>query len=350
MNSLQLPFSEITNSISGITSDNSNANFLDFWIEEPDNINLRQSGALICYYNNSAIFYGCSFGEQSFRVYSSDTSLSTYVGGNFFCQRFDSNSAVGLGISLARGKNRLIFRVYKNSSNTFINACYNLLIILNYTSGKHVDGDGAHNHTTVWRIKESANASVNRRTTTSIFQIVNIPESNYFITCNPGIFISAIVANNAITQVAFKPKTGEFNERGFIIISRYNGTETISQLGWYPMWTCGRGKIFKNYPQEPTNLMNIETERETSIVFENTSNYSILLYTTYHSITYTVDGTVTGFSGNGSGITVELYTDNRKVNSAVTGIGGTYSMIWYDDVLNSFTVARQDSTRTGRSE
>jgi hypothetical protein len=79
---------------------------------------------------------------------------------------------------------------------------------------------------------------------------------------------------------------------------------------------------------------------------------TFFIFFTYHTISRTISGTVSGYTGDGSGITVEAHrTDNdEKIGSTTTAAGGTYSITWYDDTINCYAQARQDATHVGRSD
>jgi hypothetical protein len=52
-----------------------------------------------------------------------------------------------------------------------------------------------------------------------------------------------------------------------------------------------------------------------------------------HEISYTVTGSVVGYSGNGAGLTVTFYDDitSELLFSTTTAVGGTFSTVWYDN-------------------
>jgi hypothetical protein len=77
----------------------------EFWIEEPTTITLVQSGALFHYTSQGGQTINVAFGSQTTRAYVI-TAGSAQAGGGSFSHRFDSGSAGGSGISLARGKRR----------------------------------------------------------------------------------------------------------------------------------------------------------------------------------------------------------------------------------------------------
>lgn len=76
-----------------------------------------------------------------------------------------------------------------------------------------------------------------------------------------------------------------------------------------------------------------------------------MLYITYHAITYAVSGTISGYTGDGSGIVVDVHRadTDEKVLSGITAAGGGFSLTWYDNVVTLFAQAIQDATHVGRS-
>lgn len=76
------------------------------------------------------------------------------------------------------------------------------------------------------------------------------------------------------------------------------------------------------------------------------------MWITYHTITFTISGTVSGYSGDGSGLTVSIYrADNKEiVGETTTAAGGGYSLTWYDNTIDIFGECREDATHVGRSD
>ena len=74
----------------------------------------------------------------------------------------------------------------------------------------------------------------------------------------------------------------------------------------------------------------------------------------YNEITYVVSGTCAGFSGDGSGIPIEIFridsTYDEKILELTTTTGGVFSGVWVDNTDTCYAAARQDDTRVGRSK
>jgi hypothetical protein len=71
---------------------------------------------------------------------------------------------------------------------------------------------------------------------------------------------------------------------------------------------------------------------------------------TYHTITYTVSGSVTGSAGGTVNLELERDgTDELVLSTSRTG-NGSFSFTWYDNTENVYVSAREDSTHLGRSD
>jgi hypothetical protein len=75
---------------------------------------------------------------------------------------------------------------------------------------------------------------------------------------------------------------------------------------------------------------------------------------TYNTITYVVSGTCSGYSGDGSGIPVDIFRvvdslQDEKILELTTTTGGVFSGYWIDNTDTLYASARQDDTHIGRS-
>ena len=111
--------------------------------------------------------------------------------------------------------------------------------------------------------------------------------------------------------------------------------------------------IFKRWPNDPdTDRLDIETSRRWRCVLgNNCASFDYLnFYISYHSITYTVGGNVTGSAGGTVNIDIVRDSDNETVLTTSRSGNGAYSVTWYDNTVNMFGVAREDATHVGRSD
>jgi hypothetical protein len=73
---------------------------------------------------------------------------------------------------------------------------------------------------------------------------------------------------------------------------------------------------------------------------------------TYHAITFTVSGNVTGSAGGS--VDIDCYTENGDeiwhIGSTSRTGNGSYSLTWFDNVYNCYAEARESGTLIGRSD
>ena len=69
------------------------------------------------------------------------------------------------------------------------------------------------------------------------------------------------------------------------------------------------------------------------------------------NIMYAVAGTVSGYTGDGSGLTVDIHdaVTHERVLTTETAEGGVYSVNWVDDARELYAHCRQSDTLCGRS-
>jgi hypothetical protein len=324
---------------------------LERWIEEPATITLVQSGVFV------TAETGTTSGTLSFGVGSqtvtgyTPTAGATDAGFLSFMHRIDAGGHRGAGVTLARGKNTFTCQFYASNNDYVGNV--SALMILNYTSGKHANGDGVHNHSVYWGMYAN-NAAATANAVLTTITTPSILESNYYLQCvAPVLYFSGIQGSVVYFFVECELQSGE-------------GEGAIG-AGWFPFYsavsvsgnerkpnisfTCG-GKFFRRYPNTPdTKYMELETTRSWRY-YGVTAQFAFGLWVTYHSITFTVSGTVSGYTGDGSGLTVKLYrTDNGAyLGSATTAAGGGYTFTWYDNTIDVLAECRQDATHVGRSD
>jgi hypothetical protein len=222
---------------------------------------------------------------------------------------------------------------------------------LNYTSGKATNGADSHNHTIIWGT-HFKNANLNLVQNADVQPA--IPESSYYLN-NVGWQAytnkdTTGINNNAVCTFAAERQSGEGVGSGFVELGTFVGYSDLES--GVCQFSSSDGGNFKKHPSDPnSNRLDIEASRTWSLkTFKHVCG--AMLYITYHSITYTVSGAITGYTGNGSGIPVYIYRADTKelVHSATTSTGGSYSVTWYDNTVNLFAESRQDSTHTGRSD
>jgi hypothetical protein len=351
LNSLILGMDEIKHAGATTSSDETGAKVFDnFLVEEPATVTMVQSGALVLFEPLAAVNINCKIGAGSARTYTETNRMM--CGQSAFTQRIDSGGAGGSALTLARGRNTLYWEIYVATlaSNP---SGFGGFLILNYTSGKHASGDGVHNKSTAWSIADSRNAVA--YFIVSAAQFINIPESSWFrgditIVCNQTGYN---VATNAATLYA-ESAAGELSEGSFeeIAVSVWY-TEAESGVYAIIFSTEQMRALFDRWITDPqTNRMDIEGSRRLAFFCPTGSTAPLFIWFTYHCITKSVAGDITG-SGGGT-VTIHALRDvdgvrEELANTSRSG-NGAFSMTIYDDVDNTKVVAREDATHVGSSE
>jgi hypothetical protein len=318
-----------------------------FQIAEPGTITLVQSGLLFLHHSlNYTLSIGC--GSQAVRAYTV-TTAGTCSGNASLVHRIDSGGAQGAGITLAAGANSLIINWRSGTANS--GCSMSAVVYLNYTSDKHTSGDGAHAHSVFW-IGYIGTANIQDQITGSIAPV--IPEADYWIND-----VSLWLTYNApVTTAAFE------------IAAEPGASEGFGD-GWIPimaMQTRGVAKVstyhfFGTIPQVRRFVGDVRSHPLSGIAFdfETARRYRAWMITsglvalhfwyTYSSTVYTVSGSILGYTGDGSGITVSLHnaSTGELLKTTTTASGGGFSFSWYDNVTQLYVEAQQDSTHMGRS-
>lgn len=361
LNSLSIPMPTITSVIKA--NDGTTGAYrseLKFFIEEPGTITLRQSGVIVKTTQADAATgtYNLRCGSQSYRAYTFNPSSNAGDAGHFtLWHRIDSGAAAGsAGITLARGENTFNLDYYF-ATNIWASVNSSACLILNYTSDVATGGADTHNHTTRWLVQRSQITTNNSFETASGFS-PSIAESNYYTTAVGYLYINTMSANSGATvlqALSAERLSGEGAADGW-----QNIVSSFSNIG-YPTTIenfIDASPLFDRHPSDPDgNRLALEGSRKYR--FHTTRNSNALdgiacveMIINYHAITFTIAGVVTGYTGDGSGITVKVHrSDNDEyVTSGTTSTGGTFSITWYDSAITVYCQARQDSTHRGRSD
>ena len=120
-----------------------------------------------------------------------------------------------------------------------------------------------------------------------------------------------------------------------------------------PMMVIARLRdYFQRFPTDPDSTrLQPGRNRFFSIDSSTTSWVTGFFFATYHTIDYTLTGSISGSSGDGSGINVDFFrSDNDDyIATTTTTTGGQFQALWYDNNIPLYAVARQDDTHVGRS-
>jgi hypothetical protein len=323
------------------------------FIEEPGTITLKQSGIFIePSVNTTSASLSIAAGAQAARTYS--ISLRTgQATDDFIMHRVDSGGAQGAGIAVARGENTWTFKWYASTANA-ISAC-DAKLILNYTSDKAVGGDGVHAHSIHYVLFDN---NITSATVVSGVPLCtpNIIEPNYYLVGAMYMIYNTFYASsvggyslNAKWQADEGPGAGWCFIGNFMLVG---GGERQFSIFRVPATDA-----FMRYPGQSKTAgngrMDIEAASRNHLLHTSTTGQiGVTMWATYHSFTKTVNGTITGYTGDGSGITVDIFRQDTDelIGSTTTSIGGGYTFTWHDDIIGVYAVARQDSAHVGRSD
>lgn len=353
MNSLVIAQGDSAGYIGGTTSGDKSIWRSLVNIQETSPISPAQSGALISFISSAGATVRPVFSQgatsQSERTYTFPATV--IAGGMFIHHRMDSGSGGGAGFALTRGHNNIDLNIYRTGSGTgTLVSNAGAVTYLNYRSGKSADsgGDANHNHPVY---KHVSSLSTNVQLHEVLAVKLSPPESAYYMhdvllwcaSMTPGT-----IGAGGINWVAERLSTDTL-PGGWQSLSS-SICETDNETG--PQISLQNVSVFKKFPGDMTeNTLNIASPRTYRDYWSTISFAQWGMWVTYHSNVYTVSGTVSGYTGDGSGITVCLVEEDGwgKVQETTTAAGGTYSFNWYDNTQNMFTVAIVPGSRAGAS-
>jgi hypothetical protein len=356
LNSLRIPLPNEPGTFGGATSGLQSKVSFTVAIEEPGTITLAQSGVL-CSYNmpNSTLSgLNVSVGSQTHRAYTPSTLYNSPAGQQTLLQRFGPGAAAGSGVTLARGENEITLSWYRTSTGSGgAGYAMNAMLFLNYTSSVATAGAGAHNHTI--DLLMNGTEAVGSSTVKDVTYQPAIPETDYWTTCM-GVWIDYLQAGRGAVTLFAERLSGEGIADGWetlhvnpFCVSNENSVNTL--------W-CNASARFDRHPADPdAKRLGVESSRawRVSSFLDGTNSHggwaSLAACITYHTLTRSVSRSVSGYTGDGSGITVNVHRADTSdvLYQATTAAGGGYSFTAYSDTTSLFSEARQDATHVGRS-
>lgn len=327
------------------TAQGANKLRLNLQITEPGTLTLKQSGLVLWFASNNANNLTIAVNAQADRTYT-HTQGTTVCGDSALSHRLDASAVAGTGgLTLAYGKN--VIDVEASVANTGTALLLSGFVLLNYESDVHPDGVDVHSHSTAWILWDAIADGTSRYGA----QVVdpNIPETLYRV---DAVGVNTTLSCSANGFGAFfdvRVETGDWGSawrRVYSIVGNNGGElSTRHQCADASQW-------FKRNPSDyDTDRISVETASRQWRLFSTAAIYSMAaLWIDYSAMTYTVAGTVNSYTGDGSGITVDIIDpDGVKVNSATTSAGGGYTAEVYDARPLHKAIAQQDSTHAGRS-
>jgi hypothetical protein len=362
-NSLMLGAVDTAGWIGGTTATDQGVWERNIYIEEPDTITFKESG--LCLYQNDS--GGYTFNVRVSGDTTEQTTVQAYVNtagtlqcGNYsMIHRIDAGGQKGQnGISLVRGKN--LYRVCFYSGTA--QAGWNLsgYLILNYTSGKHPDGVGVHAHSVYQHVTDNITAG-GSRVNTSATVAATIPETYYYL-LGYLFWVNYSSIGNGTTggldidfTVDAEVISTDLTQGGDGWVTLYNGTarNDSDNMNGY-IYAAARNNFTRWNGDTDSERLDIKTSRKYRLSTGPLWTGSMGYWYTYNAISYVVSGTCTGYSGDGSGIPVDIYrvissSQDEMILNLTTSAGGTFSGFWIDNTDTLYATARQDDSHVGRS-
>lgn len=344
INYVELPL-EIATPVAGTTSAVEHTFQRNLSIQEPNTITFLFGGVEFFYNSNGSASLDMKVGTQS--VYRSYANTGAATAGLFgFQHGFDADSQNGSGLTLNRGNNTLTVQLYRTSG--LITNTTGIIRIV-YKSGVGSNDVGAHNNVRYAVARQwQQSAATADDTATDFF---SIPEINYFLTAAGFIFYGA--GNSTVLAINFMARllTGEGNGDGWReLYADYAQTDNEAQTF---IWVARLRDDFKRYPNDTdTTRMDIETSRNYRIAFSTAIRYGYIWTVTYHTITYTISGSVQ--NSNGGAVTLDLFqifsADDIRWYDTTTVTGNTsFNFTVYDDTVEYFVVGYETDNYKGSS-
>jgi hypothetical protein len=349
LNSLILPI-RTPHQITRPTSGDATVPSHEFYIPEPGTITLKQSAVIVQLLPQGPTDYTIGAGTQTPIAWDMTYNLSgEYVGQSTIVHRIDSGGAAASpGVTLSGGENNIYIDIF--SATQYPAGHWRAFTLLNYESNKADDGVGAHSHSVFYIISPQVEKVYS--TPRIHTKAIDITESNYFINGAMIVYKAQMSTSTDTTmQMLAEYNAGEFNEDGWAIL-HYSSEPLGNGENRMMTYQGYLDDFFAPYPSHPDDsLMNIETSRRWLINVYSICYGTISAWITYSSATYPISGSIFGYTGDGSGILVQLYraSDHKHILNATSSAGGGYSATWYDGNDNVYAATKQDSTHVGRS-
>ena len=316
------------------------------YIEEPGTLAMVQSAIWATYQTTGTTSDTLTFkvGAQTATGYT-PTADGTMAGMASFVHRMDAGGYRGSSQTLIRGQNTFTAEWYTGTANRVGNM--SCLMILNYTSDKSASGDGVHAHSCYFPILPSTSLSTIYQASATVAP--KIIESNYWLMgVMPMIYVLGLGTTMDGQILTCEKLSAEGNGWEQLFNSMYTG---VAENGcWINNGVCRFA--FKRWPNDPdTDRMDIEGAR-TWRIFGTSKQYGLGLWVTWHSHTFTISGTVSGYvDADGAGLAVRLYrtTDGFFLGEVTTTAGGAFTYTWYDNVDTYRAICQEDVTHVGAS-
>lgn len=357
MNCIALSAADDSGYMGGAVSGSRSRFTRGFYIQEPE-ITMSRCGVYHSLVDGGTVTFIPSVTQGAFTQSLLATTRS-YVfpavitcGGWMTGHRFDSEARGGQGMNIVRGRNLFVTDWYRTGTAAgTLGSGYTAKAYLNYESAKSSQPGGDANHSQIrnWYFSPVETAAIRTIKTSSV---LFAETSSYWLTSLGAQITLYTVAAGGNIAFLCSPSGSDEGEGGYGWDAAYAGTVvTDGEIGPFIAF-CRMRDLFKKYPEDPNStLYNVLRPRTCSVDSSTAINSTGYLFATYHTIKYTLTGSISGSAGNGSGITVDFFRSDTDelVASATTNVGGSFQKTYYDNTIPLYAVAREDDTHVGRS-
>ncbi len=320
-----------------------------FLVNEPGTVTLKRAALMLFIRSETAPNLAIRAGAQADRLYS---SITGNVGNHPLGHRLDSGSASGAGMTLARGENEIEIKYHIRSTATLF--VQRMVIIVLYTSDRHADGEKVHSRPIPWMVGEELEAGSGPATFHRDYTSPDLPvihHARWIMTAPPAYLYRVFTNMSASHMHSLWFDRGSNVEPGRW---RTHHTTSFSTSGGWPA------------PHHALTVVDdlFALSSEDTEGFDPTASYRLRGERAYHAsplicyglidlllnisgISFDVEGTLSGFSGDGSGyaVVVRRADTGERVSSATTAVGGGFSAIAFDDTVDYYAETEEGTTK-----
>lgn len=345
VNMLRFPM-EFQTPLGGTTTANSHRFKREFLVAEP-NPSLLRAACRFQYNTGASATIQFRGGAQAYRAYAQTSSV--VCGAFTFQHRLDSGAAGGIGIPFAKGFNSIVLDSYRS-----VGSCYNASGLVTIVYKSSISSQGYHgNECDHVREIATLNRAMDWLVTgdTNVTDSVTVPETDFYF-AGIGMHILFWMQSAAATLNLFvRYLTGEGPGDGWT--PTYTDPYVAdAELAFGEIYVRMRSEFQRFAGDQDTDRMNLQTARLYRYCSTTTYRFGALFRVAYHTIYRTISVSVTGYSGDGSGMEVKIFREDTRewLKTVTTTIGGTATFTWYDDVTPIYGLCYVDGTKKGRSD
>lgn len=313
----------------------------DLNVQEPGTITLVQSGVFVMGEGwSSSTSFRLALGTQAFVNYS----IASAGGQQPIIRRGDIDSGAW---TLAAGRNRLVSKAATSGSP--MRASHRGHAIVNYTCDAPLGGPAIVNLPRCQMLAPYSGLGITQSTNREIAPDADkspVLHGAYEI---QGAFAELQVRNATAavaSMIVAKLAAGEHDGGGWVAANA-NPQGPAERMTRVVMLATTR---WWNRTSLQTGRADMEAQRRVRM-FAINSEIAGLYWWTHHGCTFTVAGTWTGYTGDGSGITVKIWNaaTGELVATVTTTAGGAFTATVLNGTDLHFAEAYQDATHRGRS-